>query len=306
MQPQGREAEPPTGLHLTPETAGDGGVLERLLSNVTCTVVQAGWYSFPPEWSLPRRLTPNYIVFVGVDGEAEVTIGEQPHRLSSGIVLLTPPHVPQHARNTRSEPVCFYTIHCVARLYGVLDMPAIYGLPTALRPSPARMAQATGAARRIVRELAAREAGCALAANGDCARLLALLWREAVSIAGTAPPSDVARAAEVARLAPVFRMIEAHHPEPLTLKQLADVVHLDPAYFCTLFKKTTGLPPVQYLARYRLQQVRNRLLSTDESISEIAAATGYRGPAYLSRVFHRVEGISPSEFRRSKKSPSLP
>lgn len=300
------DPHPPTGLQLSPDVAGDSRLLERLLSGVSCSVMQAGWYCFPPDWSLPERVRPTSVLFVGVGGRSEFVIGGQRQRLVSGDILLTPPQVPQEGGHDPADPLRMYTVHFVARLYGVLDMPALYGLPVALRPAPATMARIVEAARRIVDELARGEAGCALAANGECATLLALLWRETVGQAGSPPPDGAARAAEVARLAPVFRTIQARYAERLTLEDLARVVHLHPAYFSALFKRVTGLPPLEYLARYRLHQARDLLLSTDRSIREIARATGYRDPFYLSRVFRRAEGMSPSEYRRDKTRPALP
>ena len=63
---------------------------------------------------------------------------------------------------------------------------------------------------------------------------------------------------------------------------------------------------MQYVARYRLNRVRELLLSTDHSVKEIAAETGYRDHSYLDRVFRRSEGCSPGEYRRAKRSPLLP
>jgi hypothetical protein len=168
------EREPPAGLHLAPRAAGDDGRLESQFAGVSCTVSGAGWYRFEPEWSLPERVRPNYILFVCVGGEADFVVDRQAYRLSAGGVLLTPPRVPHGARHNPLDPLCTYTVHLVARLFGGLDMPAFYGLPVALRPAPGCMAQIAAAAGRIVSELAAAEPGCTLAANGDGARLLAL------------------------------------------------------------------------------------------------------------------------------------
>lgn len=300
------EPAPPTGLHLAPESGSDGLLLESLLSSVNCTVLGGGSYAFPPEWTLAERVRPNYILFIGTGGRAEFTIGGQCHALEPGDLLLAPPLVPQAARHDPAHPLRLYTVHFVARLYGVLDAPAVFGLPVALRPAPARLVRIVEAARRIISELAAREPGCALSANGECARIVALLWREALAQAGGGPLTGAARAAELARLAPVFRTIRARYGERLTLEELAEVVHLHPAYFSTLFRKITGLPPLHYLGRYRLERTRELLLSTDQPVRRIATATGFRDPFYLSRVFRRAEGVSPSDYRRARKSPAVP
>jgi AraC-like DNA-binding protein/quercetin dioxygenase-like cupin family protein len=311
--------ELPTGQRLSLEEAGDERLLERLLGGVSCTVLSGGWYRFPPDWIMEKRVRPNSIAYVGVGGRAEFVIDQQPYCLTEGTVLLAAPNVPHVARNDPADPSSFYTAHFTASLYGILDAPAVYGLPVAFRPEPGRMGQIVATIRGIVEELDAAAPGSALAANGGCARLLALLWREAVQARGgehdgpegqgAAAPGraeGAARLADLSRLAPVFRVIQDRYGERLTLGQLAELVHLDPAYFSTLFKRVTGLAPLQYVARYRLQQVRHLLLSTDQSIRDIAIATGFRDPFYLSRVFRRVQGMTPSEYRKAKDRPALP
>jgi AraC family transcriptional regulator, arabinose operon regulatory protein len=67
-----------------------------------------------------------------------------------------------------------------------------------------------------------------------------------------------------------------------------------------VFKGLAGLPPIRYLARYRLDRVRELLLSTDLTVAEIAARTGFRDPFYLSHAFRQAEGMSPSVDRRTK------
>ena len=295
-----------TGLYLAPETAGDDRPLERLLSSVTCLVLQAGWWHFEPGWSQAEHVRPNYTLFVPVEGDAEYVVDGEAYRLRPGTVLLLPPNVPLGGANDADRPLAMYTVHFQARLYGAIDMPAMYGLPVELRPDPSELTEIAELARRIAEGLALGKPGCALAANGDCARVLALLWRQVADHDGRSPADGAARAAEIIRLVPVFRTIEAEYARRLSLAELADLVHLHPAYFSTLFKRVTGLSPLEYLARYRLQHVRELLLSTDRSLSEIAAATGYRDPFYLSRVFRRVQGIPPSEYRKTKKRPVLP
>jgi transcriptional regulator GlxA family with amidase domain len=118
--------------------------------------------------------------------------------------------------------------------------------------------------------------------------------------------ADAASAAALARLAPVFRLIEARHAWPLTLEELADAVRLQPAYFSTLFRRVVGLPLMRYLARYRLDRVRDLLLSGDLPLAEIARRTGFSEAPYLIRAFRRAEGTTPGEYRRTKASPMAP
>jgi len=294
------------GLYEAPETATGARTLERLLAEVTTVVLRAGWWRFEPGWGQAEHVRPNYTLFVPVEGDARYASDGHTFRLRPGTILLLPPNVPIGGGNDSRSTLGLYTVHFHARLYGAIDMPALYGLPTELRPDADVLTAIRDLAVRIVVGLAAAEPGCALAANGDCARLLALIWRELAGRKLEAASEGAARATEVVRLLPVLRAIESDYAQPLSLSNLAGLVHLHPAYFSTVFKRVIGVAPLEYLARRRMQHVRELLLTTDRSLGEIARATGYRDPFYLSRVFRRVQGVPPSQYRKSKERPAMP
>jgi AraC family transcriptional regulator len=117
---------------------------------------------------------------------------------------------------------------------------------------------------------------------------------------------NAARTEQVARLAPVLHLIQARYAEGLSLREMAGVLHLHPAYFSALFKEITGWPPVHFLARYRLDRARELLATTDLPVQEVASATGFSDPSHLRRELRRREGLSPRGYREAKKNPALP
>ena len=289
----------PLGAFSAPGRSNEAGDLEYLLGSVTCTVQLAGAYRFSGAWEVPMRITPHHILCVGVSGAAEVVVGNERYRLAGGALVLTPPHIPQSFTKVSEADLCFYTIHFSATVYGVLDFPSLYALAPVLQPPSERVAAFSASAARIVDELAAAQPGHTLAAAGECGRMLALLWRETVALGGGVARQDVSSIAALAQLAPVFEAIRAHHAESLRVSDLARLVSLHPAWFSTRFKQLTGLAPARYLLRYRLERVRELLLSTDQPIHEIAALTGFQDPLYLSRQFRRLVGASPTAYRQA-------
>jgi len=297
------------GSRLTPDRAGDPNVLERLLGNVTCTLSSCGWYEFPPGWSIPERALDVHVAYICVDGALEVRFDgpdDAPVEVASGAVILAPAGARHRVANHGAGPLRLLTVHFTARIHDVLDMPAVYGLPRMLRPSPAGLARIEAVVHAMLAELDERKPGCALVANADCGRFVALLWRETVAGGSGHMPVVSARAGDVVRLAPVFRLIAERYAERPTLAQLAAAVHLEPDYFATVFKRATGSPPLQYVAAYRLGRVRTLLAATDEPIARIAARTGFSDSFYLSRAFRRAYGMTPSAYRKSRNRPDLP
>jgi len=274
---------------------------EALWSSVTCTVFRAGYWACTPDWRLRERTMPNYILFICVAGGADFVLGGRAYRLDPGAVLLAPPHVSQEGRHDPLHPFHVYAVHFAAHLYGMFDVPTVYRLPVTLRPAPEHMALLVEAARRILSEFASGAPGYALAVNAECSRILALLWREVVAHDPGRSSECWERTAEIARLLPVFQLIQARYMQHLTLPELAQAVPFHPSYFSTYFKRVVGVSPLRYLARYRLDGARELLLSTDRTIAEVAAATGYRDPSYLGRVFRRTEGVRPSEYRKRQR-----
>ena len=91
--------------------------------------------------------------------------------------------------------------------------------------------------------------------------------------------------------------IEGHQTEPLSLACVAKAVNASPFYFCKMFKRVTGLNFTDYVARVRTEKARNLLLNPNLRISEIAFEVGFQSLTHFNRVFKKVSGLSPTQYR---------
>ena len=91
--------------------------------------------------------------------------------------------------------------------------------------------------------------------------------------------------------------IHEHQTEELSLGQVAQAVHTSVFYFCKLFKKATGFHFTDYVSRTRIERAKNLLLNPNLRISEIAYEVGFQSLTHFNRVFKRIVGQSPTEFR---------
>ena len=82
-----------------------------------------------------------------------------------------------------------------------------------------------------------------------------------------------------------------------TVKYLADAVNLSPGYFGDLLKKETGLNAQEHIHQYIIEEAKNILLNSSQSISEIAFQLGFEYPQYFSRLFKQKTGTTPLEYR---------
>ena len=92
--------------------------------------------------------------------------------------------------------------------------------------------------------------------------------------------------------------IRGHFREELTLEDVAQAVHFSPYYLSRLFREELGLTFVNYLTIVRMEEAKRLLLETDQTVSRIADAVGYQDPSYFTKVFKKMEGQTPTQFRR--------
>jgi AraC-like DNA-binding protein len=93
------------------------------------------------------------------------------------------------------------------------------------------------------------------------------------------------------------QFIAEHQSEELSLEQVAQASHTSKFYFCKMFKKVTGINFTDYLSRARTERAKNLLLNPNLRISEIAYEVGFQSLTHFNRVFKRILGQSPTEYR---------
>lgn len=84
----------------------------------------------------------------------------------------------------------------------------------------------------------------------------------------------------------------------LTLEEAAGHVHLNPSYFSSMFKSSTGSSFKEYLNMIRIEESKRLLANTDYSIIDIAVAAGFEDRSYFSRVFKKYTGLTPQQYRQ--------
>lgn len=102
----------------------------------------------------------------------------------------------------------------------------------------------------------------------------------------------------------ISETIEDMHSSPEmidSVRQLAKKAHLGARQFTMLFKEMTGLSPLDYISRLRIEHAKQQLAATDLSLSEIARKVGYSDVYYFSRKFKQLVGASPRQYGAKKR-----
>ncbi len=103
--------------------------------------------------------------------------------------------------------------------------------------------------------------------------------------------------AEPPAIARARQFIQENQAEDLSLGMVAKAVNMSTFYFCKMFKRATGLNFTDYVSRVRVEKARNLLLNRNLRISEIAYEIGFQSLTHFNRVFKKITGQSPTEYR---------
>jgi AraC family transcriptional regulator len=107
------------------------------------------------------------------------------------------------------------------------------------------------------------------------------------------PPSKLRQAIEY---------INDNLSQDLTLAELAAVVQLSPNYFVRLFKRSTGLPPHQYVLNCRIERAKALLAENKLPIIEVCHRVGFQSHSHFTTVFRRLMGTTPKAYREQTRS----
>jgi AraC-like DNA-binding protein/ligand-binding sensor protein len=120
------------------------------------------------------------------------------------------------------------------------------------------------------------------------AQHLSMLSNQVLLQQDNAEPPVITRAKEY---------IHEHQTENLRLGHVAKAVNTSTFYFCKMFKKVTGINFTDYLSRVRIEKSKNLLLNPNLRVSEIAFEVGFQSLTHFNRVFKKILGHSPTEYR---------
>lgn len=99
--------------------------------------------------------------------------------------------------------------------------------------------------------------------------------------------------------------LDTHAAVATPVREMIGLSGLSERGFSRRFQAATGYAPLNYVQCLRVEQAKRRLERTDEPIEEIAWRVGYEDPSAFRRLFQRVAGISPGQYRRQFAQPLL-
>ena len=239
--------------------------------------------------------SPSHILILCEAGEGwvELNYGER-MIMQPGDMVIIPPGTPHRYGAMQEKPWSIYWFHFkgshadrLVKLFG------LSGVPLALSPS--------GKARLIdwfvpAYELLA-ERTYALATHVHIAQTV----RQLLSGIGITVSQSAQEKKRGTYLEQAIQYMNGRLGSTLTLPELAQHTGVSKQHLIYIFNTGTGVSPIEYFLRLKIQRAGHLLDLTQLSIKEVGAAVGINDPYYFSRLFKRISGFSPSSYRRIPK-----
>jgi AraC-like DNA-binding protein/mannose-6-phosphate isomerase-like protein (cupin superfamily) len=249
---------------------------------------------------IPTRVIFDHELVLVVRGAGRYRREGRDYPFHASDVLCIPPFAP-HAISQTGDGACE---HIAIHFDFARDVPPRAEEPADRRPyvvrfpgialptAPARATEAMAVAfERILAERSDESALADLAAATALTETLIALFR---ATAPTAPTT-----VQEAKIARVTAYIEANYAATLTVADLAGIADLSPSRFSALFREQVGASPVDFVQRTRVAAARKLLGDLRLSIKEVAAQVGIDDPLHFSKLFRRIDGLSPTQYRNA-------
>jgi len=156
---------------------------------------------------------------------------------------------------------------------------------------------------KIISEFETKEIAYEVSVKAYLYRILVLLYRCSV-LKFDSSTSVKKKQEHLRRLQPIFDYVEVHFNENLTVESASRMLNFNYAYFCRLFKQTTDKTFIDYLNFVRVSEAEKLIRTSDKSINQILAETGFSSASYFNRVFKGLKGMSPSAYKKNVRSKS--
>ena len=277
-------------LHVVPRPLLDDLSQHFLLQQLIVTDI--GWYP-QAGYHYRERLTgaPEHILILCVAGSGWLEIGSVHHPIQSQEAVFIPRNLPHSYGASEESPWSIHWVHLqgsIADYFATLLPENVYKVPVT--------GELTAVLEHHFRE-------CYDSIMGT------FVWQRMIFITQTIQHllghlffnnrlfSPTQRTTDFRNLDSTLDYLRKNIDKSLNLQNMADHAQLSKSHFARLFKEQTSYAPVDYFIRLKLQRACMQLSFTRQTIREISMSVGYQDPYYFSRLFKKIIGKSPSQFR---------
>lgn len=261
----------------------------------TLYVLFAGESQTLPEHRIGPKIYDYFLLHVVEEGRGTFTHEGQPYTLEAGdAFLIRPGRLVSYASDAHQPWRYRWLAFAGPAAEKVVDAAGLTPTHPVFRPStesdiPRMLQDALNVFR-------SRRAGAHLSSLGYLYLILAAA-EDVVRGEDAVPAAETAGSLAVKQM---IRYMTDQYAHPVSIEDMCQSLGYNRAYLSRVFKQETGVAPVTYLLRLRIDKARGLLRERpDLSIQQIASSVGLTDPLYFSRQFQRLHGKSPTAYRES-------
>lgn len=243
-----------------------------------------------PTWR-PRGRLDFQLIYI-VSGKAHFHFDNKEEIVTAGHMVLYHPKEPQKYEYYGDEQTEVYWVHFtggdvtnILRSYGLTDDKKIFYCGSGL--------EYQGIFRNMIYELQMCKENYAAMLEMYLRQLFIMLQRYFIS---SLKNDNIHVVEEIDKATSYFN---EHYSENICIEKYAENNHVSVSWFIRNFKHCTGFTPMQYILSKRIYNAEVLLQNPTYNVTEIARIVGYDNPLYFSRIFKKVKGLSPSEYRKN-------
>lgn len=263
-------------------------------------VLFAGESQTPPEHRLGPKIYDYYLFHFIEQGMGEFKTEDATYRLGAGSgFLIQPNRLVSYASDSVSPWRYRWTAFSGAAAEKLVQQAGFTeGTPVIHSPEIKPISESLNAILTVFRE---RKEGAGLAASGHLFQIMSEVKRSLLS--GNDSADGEGRTQRIVRQ--MIHYLSSQYAYPISIEEMCLGLGYNRAYLSRVFKKGTGMSPVAYLLKLRIDKARHLLRDRpDLSIEQVASSVGLTDPLYFSRQFKRFCGKSPSSYRYEVTSSS--
>ncbi len=229
-------------------------------------------------------------------GTVACTVDGREYKADTGEILFVNTRVP-HLTAALSDRVTYLLVQFQPGAYSEDDLLSDLQILHRSGQKPATKLHSpdiAAAMERIYTESAGREKGYDFMIRSEVYRIIADLTRMDV----LPPPGEGLDSAVIQRIRPALEYIDQNYAAPITLGEVSNLLGLNPAYFCRIFRSATGSTFTEYLSYVRVRKSEILLRESAQSITEVSMDVGFSSVTYYNRVFKKIMNCTPTVYRK--------
>ncbi len=255
-----------------------------------------GYYRQASGHQMARKAHDDNLLIYCLDGEGEVKVNEYNFRIKPGDILLIPKGIPHTYKARKKNPWTIYWVHFHGHhAHDFVDH--LSQRETANR----KFVMPIGIHSRLASDfealLEARESTYNLNAYICAANQLRQILSHIALLQPLARQKQARGGLDIEK---IHSLMQARVHEQLDLDTLTETVNLSKYHFVKKYKEVTGTTPINHFIQLKIERACHLLDTTDNGINEVAFAVGYEDAYYFSRIFKKLMGVSPSQYRKMR------